>query len=208
MRAQCVLLLALAAPLLAAGRSGQIHSVGYTLYMDMLERAVESLKNGEIPDPELSGVRETEVNLRIPALIPDDYLPDINTRLVLYKRISMAAGDSDLRDIQVEMIDRFGLLPEPAKNLFMISGLKLTAAPMGIRKIEVGSESGRILFGEEPNIDAGKLVELVQTRPDEFRLEGGNKLRISGDFSTKEERFRIVSDMLALLSTPDNQLKH
>ena len=177
-------------------QSGQIHSVGYTLYMDMLERAVKSLKNGEIPDPELSGARETEVNLRIPALIPDDYLPDINTRLVLYKRIAMAAGEADLRDLQVEMIDRFGLLPEATRNLFKITQTKLLAAGLGIHKIEAGEKGGSVQFAESTSVNPLALVKLVQTQPQIFRLVNGNRLRFDQDISDFEERHRFVQDLL------------
>ncbi|MCZ6829658.1 MAG: transcription-repair coupling factor [Gammaproteobacteria bacterium] len=185
-----------AGELLGEDQSGQIHSVGYTLYMDMLERAVESLKNGEIPDPELSDARETEVNLRIPALIPDDYLPDINTRLVLYKRISMAAGESDLRDLQVEMIDRFGLLPEATRNLFKITRTKLLAASLGIHKIEAGEKGGSVDFAHSTSVDPLALVKLVQTQPQTFRLVNGTRLRFDHDSTDFEERYQFVNDLL------------
>jgi transcription-repair coupling factor (superfamily II helicase) len=164
--------------------------------MEMLERAVESLKKGEIPDPEADSGRETEVNLRIPALIPEDYLPDINTRLVLYKRISRAGGDSELREIQVEMIDRFGLLPEATRNLFKITQTKLLAAGLGIHKIEAGENGGSIEFSDTTSVNPMALVKLVQTQPQTFRLANGNRLRFEQDISNFEERHQFVNTLL------------
>ena len=142
------------------------------------------------------------------SLLPDDYIADVHTRLVVYKRIAGMETKEDLKELQVELIDRFGLLPLPAKNLFRITELKQVAAPMGVRKFEIGSEAGRILFGSEPDIDTGRLVDLIQRKPDRFRFEGGNTLRLYGDFFAEEERFSIVSDMLELLSGQDNQLQN
>jgi len=195
-----------AGELLGEDQSGQIHEIGFSLYMDLLERAVKALKEGRTPDLDRPLHQGTEIDLLLPALIPDDYIPDVHTRLVLYKRIAGMESESELRDLQVEMIDRFGLLPEPVKNLFRIAGLKLLAAPMDIRKIEIGSQEGRILFGSEPQVDTGKLVALVQSDPQHYRFEGGDRLRLYGDYGTPEARFAIVSDMLALLAGRDVQL--
>ncbi len=197
-----------AGELLGADQSGQIHEIGYTLYTDLLERAVRALKEGRTPKLDQPLHQGPEIDLLTAALLPDDYIADVHTRLVIYKRIAGMETNEDLRELQVELIDRFGLLPQAAKNLFRISELKLVAAPMGIRKIEVGSTEGRILFGREPDIDTEKLVELIQTRPDRFRFEGGNKLRLYGEFPAEEERFNIISDMLALLSGQETRLNN
>jgi transcription-repair coupling factor (superfamily II helicase) len=108
-----------------------------------------------------------------------------------------------LRELQVEMIDRFGLLPEPVKNLFRVTELKLIAAPMGVTKIEAGRQEGRILFGPEAAIDTRKLVELLQCQPGRYRFEGGNKLRFSGDFEQEEKRFAMVAELLSTLARDD-----
>jgi len=197
-----------AGELLGADQTGQIHEIGYTLYTDLLERAVRAMKEGRTPMLDQPLHQGPEIDLLTASLLPDDYIADVHTRLVVYKRIAGMETKEELRELQVELIDRFGLLPPPAKNLFRISELKLVAAPMGIRKIEIGCEEGRILFGSEPDIDTGRLVDLIQTKPDKFRFEGGNKLRLFGEFPGEEERFIIVSDMLALLSGQASQLKH
>ena len=188
-----------AGELLGAEQSGQIHSVGFTLYMEMLQRAVESLQRGEIPDPEAAGVHPPEVNLRIPALIPEDYLPDINTRLVLYKRIA-GADEATLEDLQVEMIDRFGLLPQAARNLFRITAIKLRAAALGIRKIEAGERGGALEFTDDTSVNPLNLVKLVQEQPRVFRLTHGNRLRFDCELRDAAARLRFVQELLHSVS--------
>ena len=163
-----------AGELLGDEQSGQIHEIGFSLYMDLLERAVQALKAGRTPELDRPLDHGAEIDLGLPALLPADYLPDVHTRLVTYKRIASAADADELRELQVEMIDRFGLLPEPTKNLFAITALKLRVQPYGIHKIEAGPQGGRILFGEQPKIDHMRLVKLIQTRPKEYRLDQAN----------------------------------
>ncbi len=189
-----------AGELLGEDQSGQIHEIGFSLYTDLLERAVKALKEGRTPDLDKPLHQGPEIDLLLPALIPDDYIPDVHTRLVLYKRIAGEQQTQELRDLQVEMIDRFGLLPDAAKNLFRVTALKLQAGPMGIRKIELGTQEGRVLFDEEPDIDTGKLIELIQTQPQHYRFDGGKTLRLSGEFATEAARFDKVTELLKLLS--------
>jgi len=189
-----------AGELLGEDQSGQIHEIGFSLYTDLLERAVKALKEGRTPELDRPLHQGTEIDLSVPALIPDDYVHDVHARLVLYKRIAGMETDEQLRDLQIEMIDRFGLLPEPVKNLFRIAALKLLATPMGIRKIEIGSEEGRILFDNEPLIDTDRLIELIQSQPQQYRLEGGTKLRLYGDFHDEEKRFASATGLLKTLA--------
>ena len=189
-----------AGELLGEEQSGQIHSVGYTLYMDMLEKAVASLKNGELPDVDAAGDTQTEVNLRLPALIPDDYLPDINTRLVLYKRIAAATTAIGLKDLQVEMIDRFGLLPGPTRNLFKLTETKLLAATLGVRKIDAGDRGGHIEFADSTNVNPLALVKLVQSEPGLYKLTNGNRLRFDVELTDYEERYLFVNNLIQHLS--------
>ena len=189
-----------AGELLGEDQSGQIHEIGFSLYMELLERAVKALKEGRSPNLDQPLHQGPEIDLLVPALLPDDFIHDVHTRLVQYKRIAGMETTADLRDLQVEMIDRFGMLPDAAKHLFKIADLKILAAPMRIRKIEVGVQEARILFDSEPNINTDLLIELIQSKPQQNRFEGGNKLRIYGDFPTSETRFRAASDLLELLS--------
>ena len=139
-----------AGELLGEEQSGQIQEVGFSLYMDLLERAVSALKSGKQPELDQALDHGAEVDLHLAALIPEDYLPDVHARLVLYKRIASAPDSADLKQLQVEMIDRFGLLPQQVKNLFQITELKLLTTPLGIRDLHIGSENGRIVFNDNP----------------------------------------------------------
>ena len=185
-----------AGELLGEGQSGQIEQVGFSFYMEMLERAVQALKSGRIPELEKPLHHGPEVELHVPALLPEDYLPDVNLRLIFYKRISGAADGMALRDLQVEMIDRFGLLPEPAKTLFEISALKQRATPLGIRRIEAGPEGGQLVFDEAPEIDPARLVELIQKEAHTYRLVDGQRLRFSQPLASVEERVQAVDTLL------------
>ena len=189
-----------AGELLGDEQSGQIHEIGFTLYTDLLERAVKALKSGQEPALDRPLDHGAEIDLQIPALLPDDYLPDVHSRLVLYKRIASAASHDELKELQVEMIDRFGLLPEPAKNLIAVTELKLRATPLGIRKIKAGPQGGRILFGPEPKVDPVRIVQLIQTRPKEFKLDGSDRLRFFEDLADPARRIEGVEEILGTLS--------
>jgi len=190
-----------AGELLGDEQSGQIHSVGFSLYMDMLQQAVDALKRGEIPDVDAPLEHGTEVNLHLPALIPDDYLPDINGRLILYKRIAGASDDTALRELQVEMIDRFGLLPEQVGNLFQVSRLRIKAEALGIRSIEVGPEGGSIDFKENTRVNPLTLVNLVQSDPGTFKLAGATRLRFDSNQPDGAARQHYLEQLLATLAT-------
>jgi transcription-repair coupling factor (superfamily II helicase) len=181
-------------------QSGQIHEIGFTLYMDLLERAVEALKSGKTPQLDRPLDHGAEIDLGLPALLPEDYLPDVHTRLVTYKRIASAADRAELKDLQVEMIDRFGLLPEPTKALFAVTELKLKVQPYGIKKIEAGPKGGRIVFGEQPNIDHMKLIQLVQSRPKDFKLDqAAGALRFTMEMNDPAKRLDQVGTVVGQL---------
>ncbi|AND67585.1 transcription-repair coupling factor [Dyella thiooxydans] len=188
-----------AGELLGDEQSGQIQEIGFGLYTELLDRAVRALKSGKVPDFDLSSEHETEVELHLPALIPDDYLPDVHARLTLYKRIASARSDEHLRDLQVEMIDRFGLLPEPTKNLFALATLKLMATPLGIRKLDFGPTGGRILFREKPEVDPLLIIKLIQSLPRVYKLEGQDKLKVTLDLPGATERIRSAQEVLIML---------
>lgn len=185
-----------AGELLGEDQSGQIHEIGFSLYMDMLERAVKALKAGKVPDLDRPLDHGPEIDLQLAALIPEDYLPDVHNRLILYKRIANAANPAELDELRVEMVDRFGPLPEPVKRLFAITALKLRAIPLGVRKIEAGAKGGRILFGPEPNIDVAKLLGLIQQQPQIYKLDGQDKLRIVKPLEQPETRLREIEALL------------
>ena len=189
-----------AGELLGEEQSGQIEEIGFSMYRDMLDRAVRALRSGAVPDFDLASEHEAEIALHLPALIPDDYLADVNARLTLYKRISSAADDEALRDLQVEMIDRFGLLPDAVKNLFAVTALKLMATPLGIRKLELGANGGRVLFSSKPDIDPMTVIRMVQTLPRVYALDGPEKLRIKLQLEEPAERLRVAREIIQALS--------
>ncbi len=189
-----------AGELLGEEQSGQIHQIGFSLYSEMLEKAVKALKNNEEPQLDRPLDHGAEVEMHIPALIPDDYLPDVHHRLTLYKRIASSNDDEELRDLQVEMIDRFGLLPDPLKNLIRVTELKLKANPLGIKKIDLSTKGGRILFNAQPNIDPMKMIQLIQKEPKSYKLDGENKLRITKTFVDTEACFQFMEKILERFS--------
>jgi transcription-repair coupling factor (superfamily II helicase) len=188
-----------AGELLGDEQSGEIHEIGFSLYSELLERAVKALQSGRQPELDAPMDFGPEIDLQCPALIPDDYLFDVHTRLVLYKRIASAKDEEGIRALQVEMIDRFGLLPPPTKSLFAITLLKLLAEPLGIRKIEVGAHGGRILFKPKPDIDPVKIILLIQQQPKVYKLDGPDKLRFTRAFANPEDKIEFVTGLLEKL---------
>ncbi|WP_445513997.1 transcription-repair coupling factor [Stenotrophomonas sp. 3(2025)] len=190
-----------AGELLGEDQSGQMAEVGFSLYTELLERAVRSIRQGHLPDIDAGEeARGAEVELHVPALIPDDYLPDVHTRLTLYKRISSARDSDALRELQVEMIDRFGLLPDAAKNLFAIAELKLQANTLGIRKLDLGENGGRIVFESKPNIDPMAVIQLIQKQPNLYAMDGPDKLRVKHPLPLPEDRFNAARALLLTLA--------
>ena len=159
-----------AGELLGDEQTGHLQTIGFSLYMELLDRAINALKSGEEISLDESQNQQTEVNIGTSALLPDSYVPDVAIRLSLYKRIANASSAKDLRDLQVELIDRFGLLPEQTKQLFVIAELKNTLTPLGITKLD-GSENGFTMeFKPNPNIDTGKLIGLIQSNPSRYQI--------------------------------------
>jgi transcription-repair coupling factor (superfamily II helicase) len=191
-----------AGELLGDEQSGQIHEIGFSMYTELLERAVEALRSGKQPELDKPLHAGTEISLRLPALIPDEYLPDVHLRLIMYKRIANADDKEDLRELQVEMIDRFGLLPEPVKNLFRVTELKLLATPLGVQKIDAGPNGARIIFEAEPNIDPMKLITLIQTQSKVYQFDGKQTLRMTRA-NEDEERADMVEALLNTLTDKD-----
>ena len=186
-----------AGELLGDDQSGQIASIGFSLYMDMLDKAVNALKEGREPSLDDATSGHTEVELRIPALLPEDYIADVNTRLSLYKRLASCTSQDDIDEFQVECIDRFGLLPEPAKNLIEVAEIKLKAQALGILKVDLSAQGGTIEFKETTKVNPGYIISLVQTKPNTFKFEGSQKLRLVKKTETAKERIAFISDIIA-----------
>jgi transcription-repair coupling factor (superfamily II helicase) len=189
-----------AGELLGDDQSGQIQEIGFTLYTELLQRAVNALKSGKQPALDTPMASPTEVDLQAAALIPEDYLPDIHARLVLYKRISNTTNGEELRELQVEMIDRFGLLPEQVKTLFAVTELKQTAIKLGIRKIEANAAGGRLIFSAEPAINTAVFIQLIQTEAHCYKFDGGDKLKFIKPFTNTQEKLEFITALLEKLS--------
>ena len=185
-----------AGELLGDEQSGQIEQVGFSLYLEMLNRAVESLRKGEIPDIDAPLETGTEIKMHLPALIPDDYLPNISTRLVLYKRIAQAQDKEALNDIQVEMIDRFGLLPDATKQLFIQAEVRLRAQALGISEVDVGVAGGSVKFESTTPVPVNALIGLLQSNPKEFKLAGSDTLRFIRGLESGEARRNYIDKLM------------
>ncbi len=173
-----------AGELLGEDQSGQMETIGFSLYMELLENAVDALKAGREPSLEDLTSQQTEVELRMPSLLPDDFIPDVNTRLSFYKRIASAKNEQDLEEIKVELIDRFGRLPDAARNLLDIARLRQQAQKLGIRKLESNEKGGVIEFNEKNNVNPVWLIGLLQKQPQHFRLDGPTRLKFMQDLKS------------------------
>ncbi|WP_447885423.1 transcription-repair coupling factor [Serratia fonticola] len=186
-----------AGELLGEDQSGQMTTVGFSLYMELLESAVDALKNGREPSLEDLTSNQTEVELRMPALLPDDFIPDVNTRLSFYKRIASAKNEGELEELKVELIDRFGLLPDAARNLLQSAAMRQQAQILGIKRIEGNERGGFIEFGEKNRVDPGYLIGLLQSKPQVYRLDGPTKLKFMLDLTDRAERLKFIGELLA-----------
>ena len=188
-----------AGELLGEEQSGHIQTIGFTLYLEMLDQAVEAIRNGDSPNKNLSFDQGIEVNLHLPALIPEAYLPDINMRLTLYKRLADCKDKQQLHELQVEMIDRFGLLPEPVKALFQLAELRQMGEQLGLKKIEAGPTGGRLQFSSNTSVEPITIINMVQQHPHRFRLLSNDQLSFTIDMQTAELRLSSVYAILQSL---------
>ena len=185
-----------AGELLGEEQSGQIHEIGYAMYTELLERAVKSLQRGEEPLLDVPLHSGVEIDLGVPSLLPADYIYDVDTRLVLYKRISNTETPDELRELQVELIDRFGLLPQAAKNLFAQTELKIKVAPLGVHKIKGNLSAGSIKFTEQPAISTAQLIKLIQFQPDRYQFDGKKTLSFKHECKTIEQQLSFLDNLL------------
>ncbi len=192
-----------AGEILGEEQSGQIQHIGFNLYMDMLEKAVEALSAGREPGLNEVLADKAEIELQIPALLPDDYVIDVSIRLNLYKRIASAGSEKELDALKVELIDRFGLLPESGKNLFSISLLRLRCNKTGIKRIQLTQDGGYIDFIEQPNIEPMQIIALIQQQSEIYKLDGPARLRINNNMDTPQKRLSFVQKFLHQLENDE-----
>lgn len=164
----------------------------------MLEATVRALKAGKDPADIPATSTATEVNLHLPALLPSDYIADVPTRLALYKRIAAAADAGELDDLQTEVGDRFGALPEAAQRLFQVARLTQRAREAGIRRLDVGPQASFVMFEQDNRVDPGTVIRLIQREPKTWKLEGQLKLKIALG-AEPQHRFQLASSILERL---------
>ncbi|CNG81151.1 transcription-repair coupling factor [Yersinia enterocolitica] len=186
-----------AGELLGEDQSGQMTTIGFSLYMELLESAVDALKEGREPSLEDLTSNQTEIEMRMPVLLPEDFIPDVNVRLSFYKRIASARDETELDELKVELIDRFGKLPDAARYLLHTAELRQQAQRLGIKRIEGNERGGFIEFGEKNKVDPVYLIGLLQRQPQIFRLEGPTKLKFMQDLSDRAQRLKFISELLA-----------
>jgi transcription-repair coupling factor (superfamily II helicase) len=191
-----------AGELLGESQSGELTEIGLTMYLDLLEQAVKALKEGREPVLDRPLAATAEVELRLPALLPESYVADVPVRLAMYKRLAAAPDNAAIDALTEEIVDRFGPLPPPATNLLRVARLKLMARAIGIRRLDLGREGGYALFEESNQVDPKAVIRLVQHPDRDYRLEGPLKLRISVETDDDAERFEFAEKFLAGLRGP------
>ncbi len=180
-------------------QTGELTEVGLTMYLDMLEQAVKAFRAGRTPSLERPLAAISEVELHVPALLPEDYVPDVHLRLALYQRIS-AASAAELADMGGELIDRFGPLPPPAGHLLQLAAIRLRARELGVRRLDVGPQGGSVLFEAQNRVDASAVIALLQRPAHDYRMEGPLKLRFSRGLSALPARFEFAARLLEQLA--------
>lgn len=185
-----------AGELLGEQQSGSMQTIGYSLYMEMLEKATKAIQKGKTPNFDSPLLLTAEISLHMPALIPDDYLGDVHQRLLFYKRISNTDTQEKLDNIRMELIDRFGLPPQSVKQLFSVHQLRLKAEQLGITKIDISSHGGSIEFSPDTPVQAISIIQMMQKHPTFFRMEGGQRLKVMVMLEEYDKRIKFINDLL------------
>ena len=188
-----------AGELLGDEQSGHIQTLGFSLFMEMLNKAVKAIREGKTPNLDQPLDVISEINLHIPAVIPQSYLPDAHTRLILYKRIANTQNEEELQALKIEFVDRFGVMPLHLQNLFRVSHIQLLANEIGIQKIDLGSKGGTIEFNNPPNIDPSKIIKLIQSNGRDFKLRGSTLLGVNKAIEDNEKRTLWLEQLLGQL---------
>lgn len=185
-----------AGELLGEQQSGSMQAIGYSLYMEMLEKATKAIQQGKTPNFDAPLALTAEINLHMPALIPDEYLGDVHQRLLFYKRISNTDHQDKLDHIRIELIDRFGSLPQPVKQLFSVHQIRILAEQLGIVKIDLGANGGVIEFSPDTPVQAISIIQLMQRHPTHYRMDGGQRLKVMRMLEEYDKRIQFVRDLL------------
>ncbi|UCH49699.1 MAG: transcription-repair coupling factor [Betaproteobacteria bacterium] len=187
-----------AGEVLGESQSGEMQEVGFQLYVDMLNRAVKSLKTGKEPNLDIQAPSGIEINLHMPALMPESYCANVHQRLVIYKRLANTETEQELEAMQEEIVDRFGTTPDPVKALIESHRLRIAAKQLGIVRIDASAETITVQFMPEAPVDPGKIIDLVQSRAD-TRFAGPERLRVETSTSDLQSRGATIRELLAHL---------
>ena len=187
--------------LLGEEQSGHIREVGVELYQQMLEDAVNELKarrgtEGEVADRGWS----PQINTGAAVLIPEAYIPDLNVRLALYRRISEAEMAQDREALAAELIDRFGPLPPEADQLLKVVAIKGLCREANVAKIDVGPKGAVVSFRDNPFKDPLALIQYVQENQIAWRMRPDNKVVVRGEWETSEQRLSAAERVLRELA--------
>jgi transcription-repair coupling factor (superfamily II helicase) len=189
-----------AGEILGESQSGEIQEIGFSLYTKMLDRAVRRLKAGKAADIDEGVDISTEVNLHVPALLPETYCNDVHERLSLYKRLADAESREELEALQEELVDRFGPLPDPARALMHCHEVRLAARPLGVQRVDATHEAVQLQFVKNPPLDGGKVIAYIQKKGKAARLAGPDRLRVEAKLPVWQERAQAVKDILMQLA--------
>ena len=188
-----------AGELLGEAQSGTIDLVGFSLYSQYLQQAMRSI-SGKASPGSIANDQNIEIDIELPALIPETYIPDVHMRLVFYKRIASTKSTQKINELKIELADRFGFLPEPTKLLLELASLRSAAQTLGITRIQLGSGGGYFEFTEQPNFDPAKLIQLIQTRHNDYQLKGEQRLQLKKPLPEKQDRLQAIANVVNHLS--------
>ncbi len=188
-----------AGDLLGDNQSGKISEIGFNMYHDLLKRTIDAMRAGKQMNLNEPINHEIQIDTGLACIIPQTYLLDVHERLVLYKRIANAKGDDELKDLQIEMIDRFGLLPDAVKNLFATTRLKLFAETIGIDKISLFDDKAHLCFANKTSVEPMTIINLIQKQPKIYQLKGQNQLTIKHEMPEDIERIEWTHAQLTML---------
>ncbi|MCD8524384.1 MAG: transcription-repair coupling factor [Gammaproteobacteria bacterium] len=188
-----------AGELLGEEQSGQIQEVGFSLYLELVEKAIHTLKNGGKPLDTLNFGKEYDVDIGLPALIPENFMPDVHARLAFYQRFSDAKSKSDLEQLHVEIIDRFGLLPPTLKNLISTHEIKLDCQRLGIKKLSANKHFIKVEFSLSTPINPMTLITLVQSKPNLYQLPNPHSFKANMDEHADEQRVEKIYALLKMI---------
>ncbi|MEW9900157.1 transcription-repair coupling factor [Chitinivorax sp. PXF-14] len=188
-----------AGEVLGDSQSGEIQEIGFNLYNAMLNEAVRALKKGVEPDLNQPLGITTEINLHAPALLPNEYCPDVHERLVIYKRLANCDTFDELDDMYQELIDRFGLPPEATKTLLDCHRLRIQGKPLGVKQVDATESAVHVQFIPNPPIDPIRIIQLVQSGR-QYKLAGQDKLKIEQKMPELPQRVQALKAFFKALA--------